>query len=117
MSEHPMIHSIDEVKPATAVAFIKGTADIASHEDFQKAIKDIDAHAAKNIVLDIRQLDFLTSLAVGEMISLSKSKKRLGGKVVLAGPNQYVMSVFTAARLSTVIPIYATVDEAVAVFE
>jgi hypothetical protein len=34
--------------------------------------------------------------------------------VAIAGPNEYVSGVFKAARLSSVIPIYATVDEAVA---
>lgn len=109
-----LVHSLEEVKPTTSVAFIKGTADVASHNQFQSIMKTVGAAEAKNIVLDLRQLEFITSLAVGEMITLNKGKKAGGGRVVIAGPNQYVAGVFAAARIHAVIPIYKTVEEAVA---
>jgi len=105
---------IEESGDSTCIAFVKGMADIASHEDFQKAMNRLEEHEAKFVVLDIRQLEFLTSLAVGEMLKLFKSKKRAGGNVVIAGPNEYVAGVFKASRLGSVISIVPTVDEGLA---
>lgn len=105
---------VDKHNDTTCVAFIKGSADLAGHDQFQKFIQDVMTNPAKNVVLDIRQLTFVTSLAVGDMIALSKAKKKVGGQVVIAGPSDYVGGVLKAARVSQMIPIYGTVDEAVA---
>lgn len=107
-------HFIDDAGNSTCVVFLKGTADIATHDQFEKAMNEAVAHAAKFVVLDIRHLGFLTSLAVGEIIKLYQSKKSSGGKVVIAGPNQYIEGVFKAARLPAVMSIVPTVDEGLA---
>lgn len=106
--------SVDSIAPDTCRFWLKGSADIASHDDFKRDIAGVASAPFRTVVIDIKDLSFLTSLAVGEMISLNKLKKNAGGKVVIAGPNEYVAGVFKAARLSAVIPIYATMDEAVA---
>lgn len=104
--------SLDTRDQSTAVLFVQGSADIAGHDYFKAEMANAHADPALNIVLDIRHLNFLTSLAVGEMLSLAKAKKNLGGKVVIAGPNHYVNGVFEKARIAAVIPIYETVEEA-----
>lgn len=114
--EEPMselFHSIDAVGNNACVAFIKGTADIATHDQFKKIISEIKDQPLKKVVLDICNLEFLTSLAVGEIVSLNKTCKAAGGKVVIAGPNEYVMGVFKVSRLGDVIPIVDTVEKGV----
>ena len=106
--------TIDTRAPGTAVVFMQGSADIAGHDSFKPEMAKAHTDPAKNVVLDIRQLNFLTSLAVGEMIALAKVKKAAGGRVVIAGPNQYVLGVFEKARIGSVIPVYDTVEEAIA---
>jgi len=108
------IYAIDDAGSSTCILFLKGTADIANHDLLQKAMNEVAAREAKFVVMDIRELGFVTSLAVGEMIKLYQSKKSVGGKVVIAGANQYVGSVFKAARLAAVILIVPTVDEGLA---
>ena len=108
------MHVLDDHDGPTCVAFLKGSADVANHDLFQKAMVDAERHPSKYIVLDIRELTFLTSLAVGEILKLYKAKKKDGGNVLIAGANQYIDGVFKAARLSGVIAMLPTVDEAVA---
>lgn len=108
------MHVLDDHDGPTCVAFLKGSADLAHHEQFQKAMAEAEQHPSKFIVLDIRELTFLTSLAVGEILKLYKAKKKNGGNVMIAGANQYIDGVFKAARLNAVMPIVPTVDEAVA---
>lgn len=107
---------IENAGDSTCIAFLKGMADMASHEQFQKAMSEVEAHDAKFVVLDIRQLGFITSLGVGEMLRLFKSKRNSGGNVVIAGANQYVEGVFKAARLGSVMSIVPTVDAGLAAF-
>jgi len=56
--------------------------------------------ATENVVLDLRNLTFVSSLAVGEMMSLHKSKKEAGGRVVVADPNGFGAGVLKAARVT-----------------
>lgn len=107
-----LLFAIDELDASTCVVFIKGTADMASHDEFQEEMKSVLNFPRKNVILDIRELEFLTSLAVGEMLALSKARKAVGGRVVIAGPNEYVKGVFAASRLGSVITIVPTVDAA-----
>jgi anti-anti-sigma factor len=109
-----LLHFIDDAGNSTCVTFLKGTADVANHDHFEKAMSDALAHAAKFVVLDIRELGFITSLGVGEILRLHKAKKQAGGHVVIVGPNQYVEGVFKAARLTSVMTIVPTVDEGLA---
>lgn len=105
---------LQDAGDSTCIAFFKGNADIAHHDDFQKAVEQAEAHPAKFVVLDLRQLTFITSLAVGEIIKLHQAKKAAGGRVVIAGANEYLGGVFKAARLATVISMVPTVDAGVA---
>ncbi|MBY0260753.1 MAG: STAS domain-containing protein [Phycisphaerales bacterium] len=109
-----LLVTLDTRDAHTAVVFIQGSADIAGHDYLKAEMAKAHASPCKSIVVDIRKMDFVTSLGVGEFISLAKAKKAQGGKIALAGPNQYVHGVFDKARLSTVIPIFAGVDEAIA---
>lgn len=108
------MHVLDDHAGPTCVAFLKGSADVANHELFQKAMADAERHPSRFIVLDIRELTFLTSLAVGEILKLYKAKKKDGGNVLIAGANQYIEGVFKAARLAGVMAMVPTVEDAVA---
>ncbi len=66
------------------------------------------------VVIDLRGLSFITSLAIGEMIALHKSKKAAGGRVVVCSPNEYVRSVLNQSRFGTVVTIAPTLEDAVA---
>lgn len=109
----PLEASFDQRTDNLGVLWLKGSADIANHDNLQSFIKPVKEGGSKNVVLDIRQLQFVTSLAIGEFLALSRAKKQAGGKVTIAGPNEYVSGVFAKARLTTVIPVFATLDEAV----
>ena len=108
------LYAIDDAGDSTCIAFLKGTADIATHDEFEKAMDAAEAHRAKFVVLDIRELGFLTSLAVGAMLKLAMAKRGAGGKVVIAGPNQYIDGVFKAARVAAVVTIVPTVEAGLA---
>lgn len=112
MSE--LIYDVQDAGDSTCIAFVKGAADLATQDEFEKAMRLVEAHPAKFVVVDVRNLTFITSLAVGELVKVYQSKKAAGGRVVIAGANQYVQGVFKAARLTSVMPIVETVEAGVA---
>lgn len=97
------------------VLWLKGSADIANHERVQHAFSLAQTSTHRGITVDIRALNFLTSLAIGELLALAKAKKQAGGLVAVAGPNEYIAGVFAKTNLGAVLPVKATVEEAITV--
>lgn len=106
--------SVDAHDDGYTVLWMSGSADIEAHDVLKERMGVVREAAAMKILVDIRKLDFLTSLTLGELLSLSKAKKAKGGKVVIAGPNQYIANVFEQARVGRVIPIFDDYEKAAA---
>ncbi len=65
----------------------------------------VDQEGAKNIVLDFRNLDYMSSAALGKIITLNKKCKEAGGKLVICElPDEYpkrdIYSVFLTTHLN-----------------
>lgn len=106
-------YTIESVGPDTAVLWLKGSADLAGHDRVMEIFVQAVRHPARNVVLDLRHLEFITSLGVGEMLSLHKVKKNAGGGVAIAGATEWVRSVLKKARVDAVMPLHDTVEGAV----
>lgn len=105
--------SVDQINPKTCVLWMQGSADIAAHDELKSYIQGVSASPSVNVVLDIRQLSFLNSLALGEMFALARAKASKKGKVAFVGPNEYIRGVFTKAKVTSVIPVFDTVEDAI----
>jgi anti-anti-sigma factor len=72
------------------------------------------AASGRSAVLDLRGLDFLSSLGIRLLLSAARVVTRRGGKVVLFGAQPMVAEVLDAMALDSVLPRVATEDEALA---
>lgn len=72
------------------------------------------AAGGRSAVLDLRALDFLSSLGIRLLISAARVVMRRGGRVVLFGAQPMVAEVLTTMALDEVLPMVATEDEALA---
>ncbi|WP_270934004.1 STAS domain-containing protein [Falsiroseomonas oryzae] len=70
--------------------------------------------SGRSAVLDMRNLEFLSSLGIRLLLSAARVVSRRGGKVVLFGAQPMVAEVLTAMALDEVLPLVATEAEAVA---
>ena len=69
------------------------------------------------LVLDFNGVDFIDSLGIAAVIEYLRDCGSYGGKVCLAALNPAVKPIIDVVRLETVMPIFATVAEAVAVLK
>lgn len=68
------------------------------------------------IAVDLSEVSYLNSMALGILVSTMKSVRSRGGDLRLSGLADMVMDVFRITRLSTVFKIHPTMAEAVAGF-
>jgi anti-sigma B factor antagonist len=104
--------STQQLDEATIVE-LRGSASMGEIDAFTRQTDRLAAARPRLLVLDLTRLDFLASLAIGQIVALSKSIKLHGGKVVLAGPNPEVLKVLDRCNLRAVLPVFATVDQAI----
>jgi anti-sigma B factor antagonist len=74
----------------------------------------VEEDGRKKIVLDFTNVEYLSSAALGKLITMDKKVKASGGKLRLCNIRKDIYEVFAITRLNKVFDIRNTQDEAVA---
>jgi anti-sigma B factor antagonist len=94
-----------------AIFQLKGKLSLETVNEFLPASR---AETAKNVVLDMSEVNFLDSAGIGSLVSLFVSRRNQGKTFSLAALGPQAQAVVTVAGLQNLLSIYKTVDEAVA---
>jgi anti-sigma B factor antagonist len=68
----------------------------------------------KQMVLDLTGLDFISSVGLGGIIAAHLRCSKQGGVVRLVRPQPEIEHVLAVTKLTSLFPIHASVDEAIA---
>jgi anti-sigma B factor antagonist len=68
---------------------------------------------SRRLVLNLRQLKFINSLALGYLIKTAKRLKELDGELVLSEPSQFFQTTIKTLGIDQIFRIYADDQEAV----
>ncbi|MDP9172912.1 MAG: STAS domain-containing protein [Planctomycetota bacterium] len=101
-----------DARPAGTVVRLKGCAGIHEGPVLERALTRICAGKPCLLILDMSQLTMIASLALGQMVAVKKTMERTGGKIRLAAVSPPVMGTLRHARLDSIFPCFATVEEA-----
>jgi anti-sigma B factor antagonist len=71
----------------------------------------------KQVVIDLRKLEFMNSSGLGLLIGGASLMKKAGGGLKLACVPEKIMTLIKIARLGPVFETYTTVQEATAAFK
>lgn len=105
--------SIETGNGVTIVRLV-GSGDFGHTDAFARRCDQIAAERPSYLVIDISGLEFIASLMVGQIVALGKSVKTNGGRAAIAGPNTDIRGVLERCRMTAVMPVFASVEEAVA---
>ena len=78
-------------------------------EVLDRCVKDIQSQPAKIVVLDLSQVEYVGSVALGILVTLHRKMESLSGELRLAGVTAPVREVFTLCALDKVFRIYPDV--------
>lgn len=94
-----------------------GELDMSNALDFKEDVKNNFVQQGKvNIILDLSQVDYMDSTALGVLISLQRSCRMNGGALVLCGLESNLKRIFKMTMLDSVFSIRESVEEALKVF-
>jgi anti-sigma B factor antagonist len=103
-----------KTKSQGVVAAFQGMATVATAEAFEGEINRLIVMKPKLAVLDLSELQFMSSFAVSAFLRLQSEVKMAGGAVRIAAPSEYIMNLLQATRVDQRLVVYPTVDAALA---
>lgn len=99
-----------EKRQATLLVLLSGELTFTNATETKEEIKARLTLETTRIVLEISALNLIDSSGVGVIISLLR---RMEGKnVILACPQPKVARIFAITRLDQIVPMFATLEEA-----
>ena len=94
------------------VISLKGRLDAVTSPVFEKDLTDLMAGGERFLVLDLEDLDYISSAGLRSILLVVKRLKEKQGKLLLASLKSVVREVFEISGFSTIIPIFESVDSA-----
>jgi len=96
----------------TTVAVI-GELDLATAPRVRAAVVQVLADGADRLVLDLGGVDFIDSTGLGVVLGAVRRMRATGGTIRLVVHEPAVLRVFELTGLDRVLPIAASVDDAI----
>ncbi len=100
-----------------AVLAVTGELDVATAPQLRQEAVRLATSGRTHLVIDLSGVDFLDSTGLGVIVGVLKRVRTHGGELAVAGAENHVRKVFDLTRVSDILPMYATADEACAAFE
>jgi len=102
--EQVMEMQVEELEGGVTNVVLRGRLDSAGVEAIEPRFKEVIG-SKKAIVVDLSQVNFLTSLAVRMLVFGARAVTNNGGKLVLSSPNEWVSFVLKAMEIEQFVPV------------
>ncbi len=117
--EQPSAHL--RIRRADAVSVVefadrKILEELSIQEIGEELYRLVESEPGIRLLLNFKNVDHLSSAALGMLITLSKRVKEHSGELKLSDINQQIFEVFRITRLNRVFDIYDTAEQALAAF-
>jgi anti-anti-sigma factor len=93
---------------------LKGTLDRVELSDVDRTFHAATHRDRASVVIDLADVDFLTTPAIAKFLDAARSLRHSGGRVVVTGPPPRVENVLRRLRLDSLLPVLGTVAEGIA---
>ncbi|MFA5042626.1 MAG: STAS domain-containing protein [Kiritimatiellia bacterium] len=92
----------------------QGKLDAVSSPEVDKRIVSLVENGTNQIALDLADVDYVSSAGLRVFLSAAKRLKQAHGKLALANLSVQVQQIFDIAGFESILPVFKTIDEAVA---
>ena len=103
---------IEEKQESINIFKLNGRLDSNTSQGFEKKIFDAISDGSKNMIVDFKDLDYISSAGLRVILKATKALNREDGKIMLCSMQDYVKEVFEIAGFDSFLPIVSTMDDA-----
>jgi anti-sigma B factor antagonist len=99
-----------------SVVTVSGRVDSNTAPAFEGALKDVIEGGQRNVVLELTEVEFMSSAGLRAMVSSLKACRGGGGSLAVAAPSNRVVEVMQLAGLTSLFSVFDDVTAAVGSF-
>lgn len=96
----------------TAILEVAGRLDANTAPAMEKELLDLLDRGESNLLVDLANLNYISSVGLRILLAAAKKANPAGGKVAICSLQEYVQEIFAIAGFTTIFEIYPTRDEA-----
>ena len=91
---------------------VSGRLDANSSPELEKELVTLLESGEKDFLIDLAELDYISSVGLRVLLMAAKKAKASNGKVALNSLRDHVLEVFEIAGFTAIFPIYSSREEA-----
>jgi anti-anti-sigma factor len=104
---------IDAIKEGNAIVMsLKGRLDAVASSEFETSLSDWISKGEHNFLLNLTDLDYISSAGLRSILAASKKLKERSGKIFLTGLHGPVEEVFKISGFISIFRVFATAEAA-----
>lgn len=106
------------IRRSGAVSIVDVSGRLTNFEimALRDAFEGLLAEGRKNIVLNLNELDFMDSSAVGELVRCYRATTKFGGELKVVGLSPKVEQILQVTHLTRILPEFTSEDAALSSF-
>jgi anti-sigma B factor antagonist len=95
-----------------AIVNVGGEVDIATCPQLRDLLNELVDRGIYQLVVDLDKVSFMDSSGIGVLVGVYRRIREHGGSLRLTGPSAEVRRVLELTRVTTILPVSATLEEA-----
>lgn len=107
---------VEEKNDSVSIFRPNGRLDSNTSQGFEQKIFDAISEGVKKMVIDFKDIDYISSAGLRVILKATKILARDNGKIMLCDMQDYVKEVFEIAGFDAILPIVPTLDDALESF-
>lgn len=96
------------------VVAVAGDVDISTSPELRSALAEATGSGARAVVVDLTDVPFLDSTALGVLVGAYTALRNSGGRFAIVNDHEGVLKVLRITALHDVLGVHPTIDKAIA---
>ncbi len=96
------------------VVSLKGRLDINTHGQLEAELNALVGKGQAKVLVDVKDLEYISSAGLRVLLSAAKQFKKINGTIALASLTPNVRQVFEISGFTSIFPLYASREDALA---
>ncbi|HVU38271.1 MAG TPA: STAS domain-containing protein [Opitutales bacterium] len=93
---------------------LKGRLDINTHAQLEAELNNLATAGQAKVLIDFKDLEYISSAGLRVLLTAAKQFKKINGTIALAALAPTVRQVFEISGFTSLFPLYASREEALA---
>lgn len=103
---------VEPREDGAAEIVLNGSVDAHTVERFRSTLDDLSEAGTFRIVLDLSQMEYISSVGLNVLVNARVQRRKLGGDLILVAPQPHVLTIFKMLGLLEILSFADTVEHA-----